>query len=117
LWLQADCCDGSDEYDGTVNCQNTCWEAGKEARQKLNKKINTYQEGVTVRKREIEMAKQAFAKDEEDLSKLKSEEKILKDLVDKLKGATSLILVQASSVKLLNFICILWVPCNASSFH
>lgn len=80
-----DCCDGSDEYDGSVNCPNTCWEAGKAAREKLTKKIKTYQEGVTLRKEEVEKAKLAFAKDEADLSKLKSEEKILKDLVDKLK--------------------------------
>ncbi|KAJ6810652.1 glucosidase 2 subunit beta [Iris pallida] len=81
-----DCCDGSDEYNnGTVKCPNTCWEAGEVARQKLKRKIQTYQEGVTIRKQEVEQGKQAFAKDEADLSRLKSEEKILKDLVDKLK--------------------------------
>ncbi|ONK62808.1 uncharacterized protein A4U43_C07F8350 [Asparagus officinalis] len=80
-----DCCDGSDEYHGLVNCPNTCWEAGKEAREKLNKRIKTYQEGVIIRKKEVEKAKQDIARDKDDLSKLKSEEKILKDLVDKLK--------------------------------
>ncbi|KAJ6832407.1 glucosidase 2 subunit beta [Iris pallida] len=81
-----DCCDGSDEYNNeTVKCPNTCWEAGKIAREKLNKKIQTYQEGVIIRKQEVEQGNQAFAKDEADLSRLKSEEKILKDLVDKLK--------------------------------
>lgn len=81
-----DCCDGSDEYNNeTVKCPNTCWEAGKVAREKLKKKIQTYQEGVIIRKQEIEQGKQAIAKDEADLSRLKSEEKILKDLVDKLK--------------------------------
>ncbi|KAL5715654.1 Glucosidase 2 subunit beta [Ranunculus cassubicifolius] len=66
-----DCCDGSDEYDGRVNCSNTCWEAGKVARDKLKKKIATYEEGVTVRHREVEQAKKAIAKDEAELSKLK----------------------------------------------
>ncbi|KAJ6798531.1 glucosidase 2 subunit beta [Iris pallida] len=81
-----DCCDGSDEYNNeTVKCPNTCWEAGKIAREKLKKKIQTYQEGVIIRKQEVEHGNQAFAKDEADLSRLKSEEKILKDLVDKLK--------------------------------
>lgn len=80
-----DCCDGSDEYDGRVNCSNTCWEAGKVARDKLRKKIATYQEGVTVRNHEIEQAKRAIDKDEAELSKLKSEEKILKKLVEQLK--------------------------------
>lgn len=80
-----DCCDGSDEYDGKIKCPNTCWEAGKAARDKLRKKIATYQEGVTLRKKEIEQAKQAFVKDEAELSKLKDEEKILKGLVQQLK--------------------------------
>ncbi|CAL9057786.1 unnamed protein product [Musa banksii] len=80
-----DCCDGSDEYKGNVNCPNTCWEAGKAVCEKLKKKIATHQDGLVIRKREVEKAKQAFAKDEEELSKLKSEEKILKGLVDKLR--------------------------------
>ncbi|KAK4482916.1 hypothetical protein RD792_010089 [Penstemon davidsonii] len=81
----ADCCDGSDEYDGKIKCRNTCWEAGKVAREKLMKKIITYQEGVTIRKREIEQAKLAITKEEAELLKLKDEEKILKGLVQQLK--------------------------------
>lgn len=80
-----DCCDGSDEYDGQVKCPNTCWEAGKAAREKLTKKIATYQEGVILRKKEIEQARIALAKDEAELTKLKSEETILKGLVEQLK--------------------------------
>ncbi|KAH9740454.1 glucosidase 2 subunit beta [Citrus sinensis] len=80
-----DCCDGSDEYDGKVKCPNTCWEAGKVARDKLKKKIATYQEGVLLRKKEIEQAKQNLVKDEAELSNLKNEEKILKGLVQQLK--------------------------------
>jgi hypothetical protein len=82
-----DCCDGSDEYDSNVTCKNTCWEAGKAAREKLNKKVATYKSGVVIRKQEVERAKEAYAKDEAELAKLKGEEKILKGLVDKLKGA------------------------------
>ncbi|XP_072984490.1 glucosidase 2 subunit beta isoform X2 [Typha latifolia] len=80
-----DCCDGSDEYDSKINCQNTCWEAGKAARERLKKKIATYQDGVVIRNQEIEKAKQAFSKDEEELSKLKNDEKILKGLVEQLR--------------------------------
>ncbi|KAL8484331.1 hypothetical protein ACS0TY_026857 [Phlomoides rotata] len=80
-----DCCDGSDEYDGKTKCPNTCWEAGKLAREKLKKKITTYQEGVTIRRKEIEKAKVTIAKEEKELLKLKNEEKILKPLVDKLR--------------------------------
>ncbi|KAI4343345.1 hypothetical protein L6164_010706 [Bauhinia variegata] len=80
-----DCCDGSDEYDGKVKCPNTCWEAGKVARDKLKRKIATYQEGVTLRKQEVEQTKLASAKDEAELLKLKEEESILKGIVKQLK--------------------------------
>ncbi|GLT26966.1 hypothetical protein SLA2020_020000 [Shorea laevis] len=86
-----DCCDGSDEYDGEVKCPNTCWEAGKAARDKLKKKIATYQEGVTLRKQEIEHARMAMAKDEAELKKLKNVEKILNGLVQQLKEHKELI--------------------------
>ncbi|THU67882.1 hypothetical protein C4D60_Mb05t29400 [Musa balbisiana] len=80
-----DCCDGSDEYNGKSNCPNTCWEAGKAAREKLKKKIATHQDGLAIRKQELEKAKQAFAEDEAELLKLKNEEKILKGLVEKVR--------------------------------
>ncbi|GER41218.1 glucosidase II beta subunit [Striga asiatica] len=86
-----DCCDGSDEYDSKTKCPNTCWEAGKVAREKLMKKIATYQEGVTIRKKEMEQAKLAISKDEGELSKLEDKEKILKELVEKLKERKELI--------------------------
>ncbi|KAI3723359.1 hypothetical protein L2E82_34870 [Cichorium intybus] len=80
-----DCCDGSDEYNGKIKCKNTCWEAGKVARDRLKKKIATFQEGVIIRKREVEQAKVSVAKDEAELSRLKNEENILKGLVQQLK--------------------------------
>ncbi|XP_074577108.1 glucosidase 2 subunit beta-like [Curcuma longa] len=80
-----DCCDGSDEYNGNVNCSNTCWEAGKAARERLKKKIEKHQDGLVIRKQEVEKAKQAFVKEEAELPKLKNEEKILKGLVEKLR--------------------------------
>ncbi|OWM69297.1 glucosidase 2 subunit beta-like [Punica granatum] len=80
-----DCCDGSDEYDGKVKCPNTCWEAGRVARDRLRKKIATYQEGVVIRKHEVEQARVALVKDEEELATLKNEEKTLKELVERLK--------------------------------
>ncbi|KAK1586566.1 hypothetical protein Q3G72_003837 [Acer saccharum] len=80
-----DCCDGSDEYDGKIKCPNTCWEAGKVAREKLTKKIATFKEGVLIRKQKVEQAKLSLANEEAELSKLKDEEKILKGLVEQLK--------------------------------
>lgn len=86
LSMRADCCDGSDEYYGKVTCPNTCWEAGKAARENLKKKIETYNQGLVIRRKEIEQAKVGLEKDEAELKKLKSEEKILKGLVQQLKG-------------------------------
>nr|XP_043612867.1 glucosidase 2 subunit beta-like isoform X2 [Erigeron canadensis] len=80
-----DCCDGSDEYDGKTRCKNTCWEAGKVARDRLMDKIAIFQEGVNVRNHEVEQAKISAAKDEAELSNLKSEEKVLKGIVRQLK--------------------------------
>ncbi|XP_048139742.1 glucosidase 2 subunit beta-like isoform X2 [Rhodamnia argentea] len=80
-----DCCDGSDEYDNKVKCLNTCREAGKAAAVELKKKIAVYQEGVAIRRQEMEKAKAAVAKDKEELSKLKSEEKVLKLQFEQLK--------------------------------
>ncbi|XBI17500.1 hypothetical protein VPH35_059537 [Triticum aestivum] len=86
-----DCCDGSDEYGSNGTCKNTCWEAGKAAREKLKKKVATYKSGVVIRNQEVEKAKLAIAKDEAELTKLKGEEKILQGLVDKLKEQKRLI--------------------------
>ncbi|XP_051224448.1 glucosidase 2 subunit beta [Lolium perenne] len=86
-----DCCDGSDEYGSNGTCKNTCWEAGKAAREKLRKKVATYKSGVVIRNQEVEKAKVALAKDEAELAKLKGEEKILQGLVDKLKEQKKLI--------------------------
>lgn len=55
----------------------------------MKKKIATYKSGVVIRRQEVEKAKEAYAKDEAELAKLKGEEKILQGLVDKLKGALS----------------------------
>lgn len=55
-------------------------------RDRLKRKIGTFQEGVSIRKQEVERAKVAMAKDEAELSKLQHEEKILKGLVQQLKG-------------------------------
>ncbi|KAK6232832.1 hypothetical protein SCA6_002905 [Theobroma cacao] len=81
-----DCCDGSDEYDGKVKCPNTCWEAGKVARDKLKKKIEMYHKGVALRREENKQAKQAIARDREELLALKNEKDVLENLVKQLEG-------------------------------
>jgi cell division protein FtsB len=74
------------------------------------KKIATYQDGAIIRNKEIEKAKLSIAKEEEELSKLKNEEKSLKELVAKLKGTiffSPQLSFQNYSVILLKFFVIL----------
>ncbi|XVF06547.1 hypothetical protein REPUB_Repub06bG0058500 [Reevesia pubescens] len=80
-----DCCDGSDEYDGKMKCPNTCWAAGKVAREKLEKKIEMYHEGVGLREQEIEQAKKAIARDKAQLLGLKNEKDVLEKIVKQLE--------------------------------
>ncbi|PON95613.1 Glucosidase 2 subunit beta, partial [Trema orientale] len=75
----SDCCDGNDEYDGNVKCPNTCWEAEKVARDKLTRKIATFQEDVAVRKQEFELAKEAIARMRQNYQSCKRKRKCLID--------------------------------------
>ncbi|XP_039061466.1 glucosidase 2 subunit beta-like [Hibiscus syriacus] len=77
-----DCCDGSDEYDGKVKCPNTCNDAI--AIESLKRNVEVYQEGVTLRKQEIEQAKRAIARDRAELSMLKREREVVGKLVSQL---------------------------------
>ncbi|MBA0632185.1 hypothetical protein Godav_000979, partial [Gossypium davidsonii] len=86
IWIKrADCCDGSDEYDGKVKCPYTCHEAGKVAMESLKRKIEVYQEGVILRKVEIGLAKRAIAKDKAELSGLKNEREVVEKVVHQLE--------------------------------
>ncbi|KAL4342086.1 hypothetical protein GQ457_08G013590 [Hibiscus cannabinus] len=79
-----DCCDGSDEYDGKVKCPNTCNKAGKVAIESLKRKMEVYQEGVALRKQEIEQAKRAIARGKAELSALEKEREAVGKLVSQL---------------------------------
>lgn len=83
---RADCCDGSDEYDGFAKCANTCWEAGKASREKLVKKFNVYKDGLKLRRSEIESGKKLRQQNDITLKALRKEEKLLNEQVQKLKG-------------------------------
>jgi protein kinase C substrate 80K-H len=52
-----DCCDGADENDGTVVCQNTCQEKGKSIKEEIERKIQQYQKGLEIKKKNSEKAK------------------------------------------------------------
>ena len=57
-------------------------------RDRLIKEIATFQKGVAIREHEIKEAKISAAKDEAELLRLKNEEKILKGIVEQLKGTS-----------------------------
>lgn len=84
--MSADCCDGTDEYEGRVKCTNTCWEAGKASREKLVKKLAIHKEGLSIRRSEIENAKLSRQQHEAKLTSLQKEEKTQSELVRKLTG-------------------------------
>lgn len=89
IWIKrADCCDGSDEYDGKVKCTYSCHEAGKVAMESLKRKVEMYQEGVVLRKVEIGLAKRAIARDKAELSGLKIEREVVEKFVHRLEGMT-----------------------------
>jgi len=52
-----DCCDGSDEYNSGVNCQDTCKEKGKEELQSVKNEIQLHEEGAKQKLVMIEEAK------------------------------------------------------------
>jgi protein kinase C substrate 80K-H len=82
-----DCCDGSDEYDGRIKCANTCWQVGREAREKLAKKLAMYKEGLRIRRREVQNARVLRLKQETEIASLRQEEKSLGKLIQNLKEA------------------------------
>jgi len=94
-----DCCDGSDEYEGKVKCGNTCWEAGKEAREKLLKKLAVYKEGLVIRRKEVQNAKVLRQQQETEISSLRKEEKSLVKLVQNLKAAVDKVERQEQAAK------------------
>jgi protein kinase C substrate 80K-H len=82
-----DCCDGSDEYDGRIECANTCWQVGREAREKLTKKLAMYKEGLRIRRREVQNARVLRLKQETEVASLRQKENSLGKLIQKLKEA------------------------------
>lgn len=44
-----DCCDGSDEYNTDIKCQNNCYELGQAAREEEARKIAIIKEGSKIK--------------------------------------------------------------------
>lgn len=57
LLLLLDCCDGSDEYSSSTECNNTCFEKGKEEREKVKEIIDKHERGYSKKLKMIEEAK------------------------------------------------------------
>lgn len=71
VYILSDCCDGSDEFSTNVNCQNTCDELGRAAREETERLTKLAREGYQKR---LEMSQKGKEiKQEKDLEKAKLE--------------------------------------------
>ncbi|XP_046851866.1 glucosidase 2 subunit beta-like [Xenia sp. Carnegie-2017] len=80
-----DCCDGSDEHGNEKDCQNNCFELGREYREQKEREKQMFSQGAALRD---DLSKQGKLKKEQRLNehadlKVKADEK--KELVENLK--------------------------------
>ncbi|KAF9419746.1 hypothetical protein BGZ94_009317 [Podila epigama] len=81
-----ECCDGSDEYDGTVSCPNVCEEADAEARAERERVRLIQMEGSQLRKEYIAYGTTAKTNMEKELADLQEQAKDLERAVDEAKA-------------------------------
>ncbi|KAF9325374.1 hypothetical protein BG006_011144 [Podila minutissima] len=80
-----DCCDGSDEYSGLVECPNVCEEVGAVAKQERARLQLIQQEGSKLRKDYIDFGKAAKAKMVLDLAQFHAQTEDLERAVEEAK--------------------------------
>ncbi|KAF9928556.1 hypothetical protein FBU30_002294 [Linnemannia zychae] len=81
-----ECCDGSDEYDGQINCPNRCAEVGAKAREE-NERVQAIQnEGARLRKGFIKYGKANKASLNQELKDLKSQVDHVQDSLAQAKA-------------------------------
>lgn len=73
-----ECCDGSDETDGKVQCPNLCKSVGAEYKKKTDEEGRKRRVGASVRKEYITFGKKERAKLEAEVEQLKKEVDVLK---------------------------------------
>ncbi|XP_054706634.1 glucosidase 2 subunit beta-like [Uloborus diversus] len=69
-----DCCDGSDEYNSTADCVNTCLELGRQAREEEQKLQELYEQGFALRQQYAVQGKQIEENNKVQLENLKKVE-------------------------------------------
>ncbi|KAG0209817.1 hypothetical protein BGX28_009923 [Mortierella sp. GBA30] len=87
-----ECCDGTDEFDGQVQCPNVCEEVGAEARKERERVKAIQQQGSQMRKEYIQHGKAAKLKMQQELETLQGKideiKKTASDAKEKLDKAT-----------------------------
>jgi hypothetical protein len=86
--LRADCCDGSDEFDGTAACPNVCRELAREATEGLQKQVAAAEAGVVTRREWAAAAARDKADKEAELQRLDAELSELRSKMEAARGAT-----------------------------
>ncbi|KAF9951580.1 hypothetical protein BGZ72_006938 [Mortierella alpina] len=79
---ESECCDGTDEYDGQVQCPNVCEEVGREARKERERVQAIQEQGSRLRKEYIQRGKTAKLKLQQELEALQGK-------IDRIQKTTS----------------------------
>ena len=81
-----DCCDGSDEYGGSVVCKNRCKEEGEASRKQLKDDVTKFTEGAKIRSSLVEDTLKKKQEWINELERLQSEKEVLAEREAKLQG-------------------------------
>uniref|UniRef100_A0A8D8STL5 Glucosidase 2 subunit beta n=1 Tax=Cacopsylla melanoneura TaxID=428564 RepID=A0A8D8STL5_9HEMI len=91
-----DCCDGSDEYQSKKNCQDTCHEEGRSAREEADRLAEIIKQGSAIRDQLVTKGKQLkeekkirleqLQKDEQEAEAIKEEKDEIKSRVEALES-------------------------------
>ena len=80
-----DCCDGTDEYNGLVLCENTCEEAGRAAREEAERLQRVWEQGFAKRQELITQGQQGKQEKEARRSALQQEMEAASKKADELE--------------------------------
>ncbi|KAF9988047.1 hypothetical protein BGZ75_010097 [Mortierella antarctica] len=82
-----ECCDGSDEFNGMVQCPNICEQVGKEAKEERDRVRKTEKEGSKIRQGYIAYGMSAKKKLHEQLNSLQAKLSAVQQMVNDTKDA------------------------------
>lgn len=87
FFLDPECCDGSDEYDGKVKCPNVCANVGKAYRKKKQEAENIQRAGSKTRDKYIRDREKALEGLEAEIVRLEVEVEVAREKEQKAKAA------------------------------